>query len=223
MREIDFMNTLHKATKRNYLARVNDTEYPKGRAATLAKKFDYEYWDGDRKICYGGYKYIDDRWNNVINAMIKTYKLNDNAKILDIGAGKGFMMYDMKKIMPNAEIKGVDISRYAIENAKDEVRADIHKASATELPWRDNYFDLVISINTLHCLELQDLEKSIREINRVGKGNSYICVESWRNEYEKANLLYWQVTCETFMTPDSWKYLLKKHNYKGDYSFIYFE
>ena len=223
MNEVDFMSKLHKSTKRDYIARVIDRDFPKGKAATLAKRFDYHYWDGDRRICYGGYKYIEGRWNTIINAMKERYNLKDESRILDIGAGKGFMMYDMKKIMPNAEIRGIDISEYAIRNAKEEVKNDIHIGSATELPWDDNYFDLVISINTLHCLELEDLEKSIKEINRVSKGNSYICVESWRNEYEKANLLYWQVTCETFMTPESWKYLLNKHKYKGDYSFIFFE
>lgn len=223
MREIDLISSLHKATKRDYLARVNNEEYPKGKAAELAKKFDYDYWDGDRRICYGGYKYIPNRWDDVIAKMIDIYNLDNNSKILDIGAGKGFMMCDMKNILPGAEIKGIEFSEYAINNAKAEVKGDIQKGCATELPWKDDYFDLVISINTLHCLEIENLEKSLREINRVGKGKSYICVESWRNEYEKANLLYWQVTCESFMSPASWRYVMKKNEYKGDYSFIYFE
>ena len=37
MAEVDFMNVLHKSTKRDYLARVNDTNYPKAKAAELAK------------------------------------------------------------------------------------------------------------------------------------------------------------------------------------------
>ena len=56
MKEIDFMKTLHQSTQRDYLARVNDQKYPKEIAASLAKKFDFDYWDGDRRICYGGYK-----------------------------------------------------------------------------------------------------------------------------------------------------------------------
>ena len=55
------------------------------------------------------------------------------------------------------------------------------------------------------------------------KKDKYLCVESYRNEYEKVNLLYWQVTCECFYTPDEWKWWFKHSNYKGDYSFIYFE
>ena len=59
-------------------------------------------------------------------------------------------------------------------------------------------------------------------MERVGK-NKYLCVESYRNESEKTNLLYWQVTCEAFNTPDEWRWWFRKTNYNGDYSFIYFE
>ena len=222
MKEIDFMSTLHKSTKRNYLARVNDKEYPKHKAALLAKKWDFDYWDGDRRINYGGYKYIKNRWNEVINALYLNYNLPEDAKILDIGCGKGFFLYDLQKIKPKAEIFGIDISKYAIENAKDEVKNRLFFGNANNLPWDDNYFDLVISITTLHNLYAFDLEKALNEMERVGK-NKYLCVESYRNEKEKANLLYWQVTCEAFNTPDEWIWWFKHTNYTGDYSFIYFE
>ena len=61
MAYIDFMSVIHKSTQRDYLARVNDPEYPKAKAAELAKNWDYDYWDGDRRINYGGYNYcLDD-------------------------------------------------------------------------------------------------------------------------------------------------------------------
>jgi len=222
MQEIDFMSSLHKGTKRDYLSRVNDKEYPKHLAATLAKKWDFDYWDGDRKINYGGYKYIENRWDQVIKNLIEHYELPNNPKILDIGCGKGFFLYDFKKIRPQSEIYGIDISKYAIENSKDEVKNNLILGNATNLPWDNNFFDLVISINTLHNLYSYELEKALLEMERVGK-NKYLCVESYRNEEEKANLIYWQVTCEAFNTPEEWKWWFKKTNYNGDYSFIYFE
>ena len=222
MLEIDFMSALHKATKRDYLGRVNDKEYPKPFAADLAKKWGYDYWDGDRRINYGGYKYIDSRWNNVINRLINHYNLSENCKILDIGCGKGFFLYDFLKIYPNSEVHGIDVSTYAIENAKEEIKNKLTLGNATNLPWDDNYFDLVISINTLHNLHCYDLELALIEMERVGK-NKYLCVESYRNEIEKANLLYWQVTCEAFNTPNEWKWWFRQTSYTGDYSFIYFE
>ena len=69
------MSVLHKSTKRDYLERVNDTDFPKARAAKLAKKWDYDYWDGDRRINYGGYKYIEGRWEKVARKMIDHYSL----------------------------------------------------------------------------------------------------------------------------------------------------
>ena len=223
MQEIDFMSVLHKSTKRDYLARVNDTYYPKYKAAELAKKFDYDYWDGDRRICYGGYQYIPKRWSKVAARMIDYYQLSKNPKILDIGCGKGYLLYDFKQILPDAEIYGVDISKYAIKNSKPEISKFLTIGNSNNLKWEDNFFDLVISINTLHCLENYDLEKSLKEMERVGKSKKYLCVESYRNEVEKANLLYWQVSCEAFNTPKEWNWWFKSTGYTGDYSFIYFE
>ena len=216
------MSTLHKSTKRNYLARVNDKDFPKAKAALLAKKWGFDYWDGDRKINYGGYKYIKDRWKGVIENIIKFYKLPENAKILDIGCGKGFFLYDFLTICPLSQIFGIDISEYAIQNSKPEVKENLIIGNANHLPWEDNFFDLVVSFNTFHNLYNFDLEIALKEMERVGK-EKYLCVESYRSEEEKANLLYWQVTCEAFNTPDEWKWWFNKTGYNGEYSFIYFE
>ena len=223
MANIDFMSRLHRKTKRDYLARVNDSEYPKAKAADIAKQFGKDYWDGDRRICYGGYQYIDGRWLSVAKALIEHYNLPQNPKILDIGCGKGFLLYDFLKVVPDAEIYGIDISQYAINNSKPEIRDRLHVGNATELPWEDNTFDLVVSITTLHNLYAYDLERALCEMERVGKQNKYLCVESYRNENEKTNLLYWQVTCEAFNTPKEWEWWFNRTSYSGDYSFIFFE
>ena len=223
MAEIDFMSVLHKSTQRDYMARVNEPEFPKAKAAELAKKFDFDYWDGDRRICYGGYRYLEGRWEKVARAISEHYELPDKPKILDIGCGKGFLLYDFLKVIPDAEIHGIDISPYAIANSKEEIRHRLQVGTATQLPWSDNYFDLVISITTLHNLHAYDLDPALCEMERVGKNNKYLCVESYRNEQEKANLLYWQVTCEAFNTPQEWEWWFKHTGYSGDHSFIYFE
>jgi SAM-dependent methyltransferase len=222
MSYIDFMSVVHKSTKRDYLARVNDTEYPKPKAAELAKRWDYDYWDGDRRICYGGYRYIEGRWEKVARAMADHYKLKAGDRILDVGCGKGYLLYDFTKVVPGIEVTGLDISSYAVANAKEEVRDRIKLGNATALPFPDKSFDLVFSLTTLHNLHNYDLDKALREVERVGR-NKYICVESYRNEQEKANLLYWQVTCETFCTPEEWDWWFRLTGYTGDYSFIYFE
>ena len=223
MEELDFMSVLHKSTKRDYLARINEPEYPKAKAAEIAKRYAEDYWDGDRRICYGGYHYLDGRWEKVARAIALHYPLPSKPKILDIGCGKGFLLYDFLKVIPDAEIYGIDISHYAISNCKPEIHDRLQVGTATNLPWEDNTFDLVISINTFHNLHTYDLELALREMERVGKNHKYLCVESYRNEQEKVNLLYWQVTCEAFNSPEEWRWWFKNTNYTGDYSFIYFE
>ena len=223
MNNVDFMTALHKSKKRDYLARVNDINFPKSKAAELAKKYAFDYWDGDRRINYGGYKYIEGRWETVAKKMSDFYSLPENPKILDIGCGKGYLLFDFLKVKPYAEVSGIDISKDAIDNCKQEIKDRVKVGNSNDLPWPDNYFDLAISINTFHNLYSFDLEKSLKEMERVSKNNKYICVESYRNETEKANLLYWQVTCEAFNTPEEWIWWFKKTGYNGDYSFIYFE
>ena len=223
MPELDFMSVLHKSTERDYLSRVNDKVYPKPKAASLAKKFGYDYWDGDRRICYGGYKYIPGRWEELAHRLVAHYDLPLEPKILDIGCGKGYLLYDLLKVIPGARVYGIDISEYAISHSKPEIRDRLKVGSATTLPWPDKTFDLVVSITTLHNLYAYDLNQALREIERVGKDNKYVCIESYRNEQEKANLLYWQVTCEAFNTPEEWKWWFQQTSYTGDYSFIYFE
>jgi len=220
MAYIDFLSAVHKSTKRDYLGRVN--EFPKAEAAKLAKKFDFDYWDGDRKVGYGGYKY-DGRWRTVADPIVEHYNLKPGDRILDVGCGKAFLLYDFTQAIPGVEVTGIDISEYGIAHAKEEVRPFLKVCSATELPFADNSFDLVISINTLHNLYCFELDRALREIERVGKGNKYIVVESYRNEAEKANLLYWQLTCESFYTPDEWQWWFDRCGYTGDHSFIYFE
>jgi protein-L-isoaspartate(D-aspartate) O-methyltransferase len=222
MAYIDFLSAVHKSTKRDYLARVNDPEFPKPKAAELAKKWDFDYWDGDRRICYGGYRYMEGRWEPVARAMVEHYGIKPGDRILDVGCGKGFLLHDFTKVVPGVVVEGIDISEYAIANAKPEIKEHLTVGNATSLPFPDKSFDLVFSLTTLHNLHNYDLDKALREIERVGK-NRYICVESYRSETEKANLLYWQVTCESFCTPEEWDWWFRLTGYTGDHSLIYFE
>ena len=221
MANIDFLSSIHNSTKRDYLARVN--AYPKAEAARLAKKYDYDYWDGSRETGYGGYKYIDGYWERVARPLIEHYGLKDGDKILDVGCGKGFLLFELLKILPGLKVAGLDISEYAINNSKAEVKPFLQIGDAKKLPFKDNSFDLVISINTIHNLYCFDMLNSLKEIERVGKANKYLVVESYQNLEQKTNMMYWVLTGECFFSDDEWLWWFDMANYTGDYSFIYFD
>lgn len=218
--ELDFVQALHASTKRDYLARV--TAHDKAAISTAAKMFGREYWDGERHEGYGGYRY-DGRWRPIAERMAAHYGLADDATILDVGCGKGFLLYEFTQVLPRCHITGLDISAYAVDNAKPEVKDDLLVGNARDLPFDDGAFDFVVSMGTLHNLKLPDLWSALGEIERVGRGARYIMVESYRSEREKMNLMYWQLTCESFYAPDEWAWLFARAGYTGDHGFIYFE
>lgn len=221
MAYIDFYMNLHQSTQRDYVARVN--EYDKAECAEVAVKYGEDYWDGDRRYGYGGYRY-DGRHRPIAEAMAKQYGLKEGDRILDIGCGKGYLLYEFTQVVPGVEVAGLDISDYAINNSKEEVRPFLKVGNATSLPFEDNYFDFVVSVTTFHNLYIGELKDAVSEVQRVGKGNNkHIVIESYRNEREKVNLLYWQLTCRSFYTPEEWEWLLQEFGYTGDYSYIVFE
>jgi SAM-dependent methyltransferase len=220
MATIDFIQILHSKTKRNYVQRV--VEFDKAQCARVAKEFGRDYWDGERQYGYGGYSY-DGRWRPVAEAMARHYGLGPGMRVLDVGCGKGYLLYEFTQVVPGIEVAGIDVSQYGIEHAKPEVKPFLQVGNAVSLPFPDHSFDLVVSLATLHNLYIFELWRAVAEIERVGKADrKYIMVESYRSEEEKANLLYWQLTCEGFFTPQEWAWLLDKIGYRGDHGFIYF-
>ena len=217
---IDFIEQVHAVTGRNYLERV--TEHDKAECATVSKEFGKDYWDGDRKYGYGGYCY-DGRWRTTAERMASYYDLKPGHQILDVGCGKGFLIYEFTQVVPGVEVAGMDISRYALDNAKVEIKPFLQAGNATDLPYESHTFDLVVSINTVHNLYNYELLKALKEIERVGKECKYIVVDSYRTEREKANLLYWQLTCECFYTPQEWEWMFELSGYTGDYGYVFFQ
>ncbi len=211
---------LHKTTKRDYLNRMMDD---KVHCMRVAKQYGPDYWDGDRRYGYGGYRYIEDRWKPVAEKLIEIYNLTDNSKVLDVGCGKAYLLYEIKKILPGIEVVGFDISEHGISDAKEEIRENlfIHHAEAV-YPYADNSFDFVMSLNTLHNLPISRLKLALQEIDRVGN-KKFICVESFKNKQELFNLQCWALTCESFYSPEEWIWIYNEFGYTGDYEFIYFE
>ena len=215
-----YVTELNQKTKRNYIERIMDQ---KVFCMNIAQKYGKEYWDGKRRFGYGGYKYIEGRWRKMAKKLINDYKLTNNSKLLDAGCGKAFLLLEIQKIIPGIQIYGFDISRYAIQKIpKDLYGKFITRDIRKKFLYKDNFFDLTISLGVLHNLKLQEIEHTIKEINRVSK-KSYVMVESYRNNKELFNLQCWALTCKAFFDKSDWLWIYKKFNFKGDFEFIYFE
>lgn len=219
MTYIDLISRIHGSTSRDYLARV--LEFDKAEAAEVAKRFDFDYFDGDRKYGYGGYRY-DGRWRPFARALADHYGIKAGDRVLDIGCAKGFLVHDFLLEVPGVEVAGIDISAYAIEHAMEDVKPLVQIANATELPFESDSFDLAVSVNTLHNLRLPELARALAEMERVSRRSKYIVVDGYRTQREKVNLLYWQLTCESILSPEAWQWVFDRAGYSGDFACVFF-
>ena len=183
----------------------------------IARKFDKDFFDGDRKHGYGGFKYDPRFWQPVIPTFKNYWSLSADSSILDVGCAKGFMLLDLHKLIPGIKLAGVDISNYAINNSPKEIKKFLSIANAKKLPFLNNSFDVVISINTVHNLEKDECAIALQEIERVSKKHSFITVDAFRNNEEKKRMMEWNLTAKTIMSVDEWIIFFKKVNYTGDY------
>ena len=183
----------------------------------IAGQFGKEFFDGSRSHGYGGFSYNSRFWEPVVPTFQKHWQLNKNDLVLDVGCAKGFMIYDMQRMISGLKVFGIDISQYAIDNAKEEVRNYCKVANATNLPFEDKSVDVSISITTLHNLEEKELVKALLEIERVSKRGSFITLDAYRNNEEKDRMEAWNLTAKTVMHVDSWVELFHDVGFTGDY------
>ncbi len=217
---LEIVTPLHRQTRRDYLQRMTDD---KVHCMQVAKQYAQDYWDGDRRYGYGGYRYMPGRWQPVAEALIRHYQLGPGSKVLDVGCGKGFLLHELLLLEPQLQLCGFDISAYGIAAASEPIRPHLFLQQAQlPYPYADKEFDLVISLGTLHNLRIFDLKTALTEVERVGK-NAYVMVESYRNELEMFNLECWALTAESLFEVDEWLWLYQEFGYGGDYEFIFFE
>ena len=212
-KEIDLLENYPKA-KRNLderLASKNEID------RAVAREFGREFFDGDRNHGYGGFNYMPRFWQPVIPTFKEYWNLTPDSSLLDVGCAKGFMLHDLTTLIPGITVKGVDISEYAIDNVMENMKPHTQVANAMHLPFADDAFDVVISINTVHNLDLNECGKALQEIERVSRGKSFITVDAYRNEEEEERMYAWNLTAKTIMSVDEWIKFFKEVNYNGDY------
>lgn len=183
----------------------------------IARRFGREFFDGDRRVGYGGFGYMPRFWQPVIPTFQSHWGLTAESSVLDVGCAKGFMMHDMAALIPGITVKGIDVSDYAIGQAIEDMRPHVQVADARSLPFADHSFDIVISINTIHNLDREDCAQALREISRVSSKGAFITVDAYRDDEEKDRMMKWNLTAKTIMPVNEWIAFFDEVGYRGDY------
>ena len=184
----------------------------------VASYRDEAFYDGDRNDGYGGFTY-DGRWVPIVKSMCGFYDLGPKSSVLQVNCEKGFLLHDFVTQIPGIVVSGTEVSEYAIQTSMESVRARISKAPPTSLPYADHVFDLVIGIGTVYALNLQDAITSLREIERVGRGRSFVTLAAYEEESDKRLFEWWTLLGTTLLRKDEWLEVLRHADYSGDYKF----
>lgn len=211
MAEIDMLHTLPKP-KRNLAERAAASAEDKAIACLYGK----DYFDGSRNHGYGGFRY-DGRWIPVAETFVKHWNLKAGDRVLDVGCAKGFLVKDLMKVCPGLEVFGIDISEYALMNCEPEVIGRLHLGNAMHLPFPDNSFSAVISLNTIHNLDRPLCIRALREMQRLAPGRGFVQVDSYRTKEEEEIFARWVLTAKTHGYPEFWKGIFEEAGYSGDY------
>ena len=211
--EVDLLKNYPRSTRNTQQRAEQKSDHNR----EIARKFGKEFFDGDRETGYGGFTYSPRFWQPVIPSLKQHFNLSEKSSLLDVGSAKGFMIHDLAEMIPGITVKGIDISQYAVDNTIESMRPHVQVADAKKLPFSDNSFDVVLSINTVHNLEIDDCALALREIERVSKYGSFVTVDAYRNEEEKFRMLDWNLTAKTIMSTHDWIKFFKQVGYGGDY------
>lgn len=210
MAEINLLRALPKE-KRNIKARETAKTEEHIR---ISREYGRMYFDGPREYGYGGYNY-DGRWIPVAKDIVDHFSLKPGDRLLDVGCAKGFLVKDLLAL--GIDAYGIDISEYALMNCEPEVVGRLHLGSADKLPFPDNSFLAVISINTAHNLPRQRCIKAVQEIQRLAQGKSFIQVDSYNTPEQKGIFESWVLTAVFHDYPKGWLKLFKEAGYTGDH------
>lgn len=180
----------------------------------ISRQYGQEYFDGPREFGYGGYRY-DGRWQQVARDIIQHFSLSPGDRVLDVGAAKGFLVYDM--LTEGLDAYGLDISEYALMNCHPNVIGRLHLGNAVRLPFPDGCFKCVISLDTIHNLPRDLAMVALSQIQRVSNGNAFVKVDGYRTPDQKRIFESWVLTAQFHDYPDGWLRLFDEAGYTGDY------
>ncbi len=229
----------------------NDVRVVDSAIREVSKKLGFDYYDGSRTFGFGGY-YYDGRWRRVAKVIKDRYGLHSGSKVFIDRDEKGFLGFDLRKLIPGIIVYSGHCSDYAINHAMDgygrwalingieknedpliieskarsEVIPFFIKVDNLNLLFKDNYFDCIISIHNICNYEENECSKALKELVRISKNNArdcYIQNDSWIDENGHAKLMQWVLICRTFLNNSEWEKLYNQEGYNGDWGFVMFK
>jgi ubiquinone/menaquinone biosynthesis C-methylase UbiE len=215
--EISLFANYSNSKKKRLIKKNSRTNIHNKLIASLKGK---DFYDGKRKYGFGGYKY-DGRWKRIAEIFIKKYKLNNKSKILQINCDKGFLIYELKKLLPKAKIIGIDRSKYSINNAKKKIKKLISFNEGVKLNFKSRTFDCVIAIGYVYEFAIFQIITALKEIKRVSKSvKNFITLGAYINRNDLMLLKEWSLLGTTILKKKEWISLLEFSKYNGDYEFV---
>jgi ubiquinone/menaquinone biosynthesis C-methylase UbiE len=149
--------------------------------------------------------------------MVKHFDLKPGDRILDIGCAKGFLVKDLIQACPGLEAFGIDVSKYGLMHCEPEAIGRLHIGNAVDLPFPDNSFKAVFSLNTIHNLNREDCKRALQEMQRLSGGRAFVQVDSYHTPEQKALFEDWVLTARFHDYPEGWVELFDEAGYTGDY------
>lgn len=210
MAEINLLRSLPQG-KRNVAARASAKTDEHIR---ISREYGEMYFDGPREYGYGGFRY-DGRWRSVAKDIVEHFDLKPGDRLLDVGCAKGFLVKDLLEL--GIDAYGIDVSEYALMHCEPEVVGRLHLGSAESLPFPDNSFAAVTSINTAHNLPRERCVRAVQEMERLAPGKGFIQVDSYRTPEQKVLFESWVLTAMHHDYPDGWQHLFREAGYSGDW------
>lgn len=100
--------------------------------------------------------------------LLKKLKIKPSDKVLEVGCGRGIYLDRISKEF-KVKTYGIDLAKSVISDAREQSIYDhyLRAASATRLPFKDNFFDIVVSFDTLEHIKNQ--KRAVSEMVRVLK------------------------------------------------------
>ncbi len=176
--------------------------------------YDRDYYRGKK----GGHKLgsVESFWgsayHNLINFMrAASIKIFINPRnCLDVGCGMGYLVKWLRFF--GIDAYGIDFSPYAKQLVERDIQRYIKVADVTDIPYKDDSFDLVVSYNLLQHLERSKIKKAIKETIRVARKNIFhkiltpespLYVLFHRRDFSNISFFfskYWEKTLSSFDT-----------------------